>query len=61
MAEAKQRENWTHTSELLAGFYNALLKPNRPFTAGDFNPVRVDQDPEPVMEAPITALRVFCG
>ena len=58
MALAKRKHEWAMTSELLAMLFNTAFRPNIPLTAADFDPT-VERVEEALIEAPITALRVF--
>ena len=58
MAEARRRHDWDQTAELLSLLFNGLFRPATPLKASDFHPSAAPAE-EPVIEAPITALKVF--
>ncbi len=51
MAEAKVRDNWAHTSAILAMIANAHRDPKktRPFTPADFDPMEQRQSNQPII------------
>jgi hypothetical protein len=59
MAEGRRKENWSHTSHLLAMLANAnrdAKKQRQPFSPNDFNPFAAPPKPIP---ADITALKLL--
>ena len=60
MARAKRREDWAHTSALLALIYNANRDPKRtePAKPQDFDPTREPEQVEEVSD--MAGLEAFC-
>jgi len=51
MAEARTRDNWAHTSAMLAMIANAHRDPKKtkPFMPADFNPMEQQQANQPII------------
>lgn len=61
MSEGKQRDQWHHTSQLLALTANCNRDPkkqNKPFTPNDFNPFYIQTDTTQ-KKADISVLKMF--
>jgi len=61
MSEAKQRDQWRHTSQLLALTANCNRDPKKqrePFTSDDFNPFS-EVNTQPQKTSDISVLKMF--